>query len=347
MAPVYTCNELMDMVLIYGQAQQKAAVAAQLYREKFPNRHHPVSQSFTAVIQRIRDTGEIKPHRGRGGGQKKSRHVLDAKEKILKKIEAGDPTLSTRVFARQLGVSRSTVWQILREIQFYPYHPPRESVLTLEDHPARVEFCEWFLHQCELNVDFMSNILITGESVFTRTGIRSFQSAPNIQQQFSVNVWAGILNGTLIGPFILPTQLTSTQYLHFLENNLPELLEDVPLNVRRDMWFLHEGAAPHFAREVRQYLRDVFACHRISQTGYVTWPARSPDLNPINFYLWEYMKQLVYHKSEINNVEDLQRRIQIAAVTIRKEDMQGCYESWLRRAQLCIVVNGNNFEHLL
>lgn len=46
------------------------------------------------------------------------------------------------------------------------------------------------------------------------------------QQTFSVNVWLGIIEDYLIGPFFLPVRLTGETYLHFLENELPVLLED-------------------------------------------------------------------------------------------------------------------------
>ena len=33
-----------------------------------------------------------------------------------------------------------------------------------------------------------------------------------------------------------------------------EVLEDVPLHVRRNMWFQHDGAPPHFTRAVRGHI---------------------------------------------------------------------------------------------
>jgi hypothetical protein len=48
----------------------------------------------------------------------------------------------------------------------------------------------------------------------------------------SLNVWAGIVGGRLIGPFILHPRLNGTEYLQFLNNTLEDLLEDVTLDVR-------------------------------------------------------------------------------------------------------------------
>ncbi|GJQ73228.1 hypothetical protein Trydic_g1110, partial [Trypoxylus dichotomus] len=333
MAPGYTNDELVDMLLIYGEARQNASGAARLYREKFPNRRQPHSASFIALVLRLRGTGDIKPHRGRGGGATKSHRTLKAEEEMLKMIEDDDRTLSTRFIARQIRISRSTVWRTLREAQLDPRETQKEQALTSENQTARVQFCEWFVKQCELNIDFAPNILTTDESSFTSTEIYDFQNvwSGNTQLRFTVNVWAGILNGMVIGPLILPAQLTPKWYLHFLANKLPELLENVPLNVRRDMWFLHDGTSPHFERKVRQYLRDLFQKRRITRKGHVQWPARSPDLNPVNFYLWERMKQLVYGEGEVNNELEMQERIKTAAAKLRQENTGLCYESWLRR----------------
>jgi hypothetical protein len=36
----------------------------------------------------------------------------------------------------------------------------------------------------------------------------------------------------------------------FLEENLPEMIEEILLALRRNMWFQHNRAAVHFAHQV-------------------------------------------------------------------------------------------------
>nr|CAH7726449.1 unnamed protein product [Callosobruchus chinensis] len=67
------------------------------------------------------------------------------------------------------------------------------------------------------------------------------------QYRFKVNMWTGILNGQIIGPFELPDALNGEVYLDFLQNHLSSLLEDVPLNIRREMWFQQDGCPAHYA----------------------------------------------------------------------------------------------------
>lgn len=57
----------------------------------------------------------------------------------------------------------------------------------------------------------------------------------HFQPRFAENVWTGIVKGMLIGPFFLPNRLTGETYLDFLQNNLPQLIEYIPLNMIKNM----------------------------------------------------------------------------------------------------------------
>jgi hypothetical protein len=46
----------------------------------------------------------------------------------------------------------------------------------------------------------------------------------------------------LISPYLIPLQFTGDVYLTFIQEILPELLEMVPLEVRRELWSQHDGA---------------------------------------------------------------------------------------------------------
>lgn len=104
MAHNYANNELVDMLLIYGECGQNAAAAQRLYAERFPNRHAPAATRFVTLVQRARDTGEIRSHRGRDGGPGRPLRVINAEEDILNLVEE-DPFLSTRQISRVVGIS--------------------------------------------------------------------------------------------------------------------------------------------------------------------------------------------------------------------------------------------------
>jgi hypothetical protein len=74
----------------------------------------------------------------------------------------------------------------------------------------------------------------------------------HFQHGFCANVWCGIINDQVIGPFILDNQLTERTYLEYLQSTLPALLDDVPLATQAGMYIQHDAAPPHVSRVVIQ-----------------------------------------------------------------------------------------------
>ena len=60
---------------------------------------------------------------------------------------------------------------------------------------------------------------------------------------------------------------------------------------------------------VRQFLNQHFANKWIGRGGPIAWPARSTDLNPLDFHLWGQLKSIVYATS-IEHAEILRNRIE-------------------------------------
>jgi hypothetical protein len=48
-------------------------------------------------------------------------------------------------------------------------------------------------------------------------------------------------------------------YRVFLEEKLPEMLEDIPLTLRRDLWFQHSRDTAHVVRQVLEHLTATIA----------------------------------------------------------------------------------------
>jgi len=69
------------------------------------------------------------------------------------------------------------------------------------------------------------------------------------------------------------------------------LLENVDLATRARMWLQHDGAPPHNARIIRDFLNETFN-NRIRRGGPIEWPTRSLDLTSPDFYLWDYLKNI-------------------------------------------------------
>jgi hypothetical protein len=75
-------------------------------------------------------------------------------------------------------------------------------------------------------------------------------------------------------------------------------------------------------------------------------PPRSPDLTPVDFFLWNQFKDYIY-REPVDTLEELQNRLQESIATLTPEMLRNVQNNLLRRAALCIEVGGREFEHLM
>ncbi|KAJ8937130.1 hypothetical protein NQ318_000625 [Aromia moschata] len=109
----------------------------------------------------------------------------------------------------------------------------------------------------------------------------------------------------------------SAIYLRLLRDELPKLLENLPLQLRLNMRFQHDGAPPHRARRVQQYLNYVYPDKWIGINVPIEWPPKSPDLTPLDFCIWGTLKNEVY-KTPTSNLEHLKDKIRSACENISR-----------------------------
>jgi len=160
-------------------------------------------------------------------------------------------------------------------------------------------------------------------------------------------VWCGVLGNRLIGPFVFDN-LTGNTYEAFLRHELPGLLEDIPLMIKSQMYFQHDGAPPHYIRRVMEFLNESFPNRWLGRGGPIPWLSRSPDLTPLGCYLWGHMKTLVY-ETKVDSRAALRDRIFAAADHIRNHphSISSATESLLIRVETCIATGGGHFEQVL
>ncbi|EFN70918.1 hypothetical protein EAG_03291, partial [Camponotus floridanus] len=72
----------------------------------------------------------------------------------------------------------------------------------------------------------------------------------------------------------------------------------------------------------------------------------SPDLSPLDFFFWGYLKDRVY-KIKPQNLNDLQVRIIDEVALITPEILQNVQTNFYDRLAHCQTVEGRQFEHLL
>ena len=87
----------------------------------------------------------------------------------------------------------------------------------------------------------------------------------------------------------------------------------------------------HHAAMVRDWQQEVFNGRVISRTFEDFWPPYSPDLNPCDFFLWGYLKSVVYEDAVPATLEELKKNIKREVRKIKPETLRKVYNNVLVR----------------
>ncbi|GFV70325.1 DUF4817 domain-containing protein [Trichonephila clavipes] len=89
----------------------------------------------------------------------------------------------------------------------------------------------------------------------------------------------------------------------------------------QELWFQQDGATCHTARATIDLLKDTFGDRLISRFGPVNWPPRSCDLTPLDYFLWGYVKSLVY-ADKPQTLDHLEANIRRVIADIRPQMLE-------------------------
>ncbi|GFT30215.1 putative transposable element [Trichonephila clavipes] len=184
------------------------------------------------------------------------------------------------------------------------------------DHQARRRFVEWAQNEIAVVPDFHKRILFSDEEHFWLNGYVNKQNC-RIWSEANPQV-------ALITNFFIPE----------LNNH------DV-----QELWFQQDGATCHIARATIDLLKDTFGDRLISRFEPVNWPPRSCDLTPLDYFLWGYVKSLVYadKPQTLDHLEDNIRRI----ADIQPQMLEKVIENWTSRLDYIRASRGNHMPEII
>ena len=76
------------------------------------------------------------------------------------------------------------------------------------------------------------------------------------------------------------------------------------------------------------------------------WPARSPDLSSLDYFLWGYVKENVF-KMQPGDIEILKEIVQEVVSSIVQDVLRAVMANFEKRINLYMEQQGGHFEHLL
>lgn len=297
---VYSIEENYDMFIVFIDSQRNSELASELYLNRFPERRQPDSRIFERLDFNLQRFGSFNKPRS------KKYLKIAAEEDEINVLASviNTPNTSCREMEEQLGISRTRCLQILKKHKYRPYKVRKIHNLHLGDAQRRLNFCRWYIGKCQENENFPMQIIWSDEAFICSDGIfnrninyhwsqyNQHVTVPLRRQgRFGFSVWCGILGNKLIGPVIFNHNLTAVAYVEILRAHITEFIDNMPLNQRAGgIWFQQDGAPAHNSRAATAFLNEEFANRWLGTNGPVKWPARSPDLTPLDFFLGLFKK---------------------------------------------------------
>lgn len=319
------------------------------YRSKYSG-SPPVRNTILQWVQNFRDQGSVE-NQARSGRPESS----SPREQRVATYFNRNPRRSLRTAERDLTISRSSIQRILRNrLHMFPYKIQIVQQLEDRDYAARTWFVNWCRQNIQSDCSFLNRIIFSDECVFHVDGkvnkhnVRIWgtenphEYREELRDSEKVCVWAAMSVNEIIGPYYFDEPIVNAEsYLHLLNNYFLPMLPSLPPGTL----FQQDGAPPHYSREVRALLDEKLPDLWIGRAGSTNWPARSPDLTPLDFFLWGYVKDKVY-STRVPNVTQLKRRITSAIRSVHAEVLQNVWKNLDERLNEVVRQNGGHIEHL-
>lgn len=361
----YATDEKAKLVKWY--LETKSVISTQRkWKKLFARRKAPSRKAILHTVEKFLAHGSVENQkRGKCGAKRTKRTPATALK--ARQIMTEAPKTPMRQLAQQLGCSYSTAQRMARtDLKLHPYKISIHQKLRKCDEEARKRFCAWFMRKCNGSAQFLGNLWFSDEAHFHLDGQVSSQNhrfwgtqPPNEVAERPLHsekctAWCAISAQGICGPIWVEDDdgrtatVTAARYRRIIGRfwtGLQTRYRDRPDQLR-NQWFQQDGAPAHRAAETRSWLRDRFQGRLIAKGEGNEWPPYSPDLTPPDFFLWGYLKSLVY-KNCPKTIAELKKAVELAVRRIPVATCRAAMEAARDRAELCLRQNGSHLEHVL
>ncbi|GFT35109.1 uncharacterized protein TNCV_2585831 [Trichonephila clavipes] len=278
-------------------------------------------------------------------------------------VQSGWPVMasSKAVFARR----RSELKLKLLDCELLRETAERTTELVLaihpNDHQARRRFVEWAQNEIAVVPDFQKRILFSDEAHFWLNGYVNKQNCriwseanPQVYVETPLHpekltVWYALWAGGSIGPYFFKNDeghnvtVNGDRYRAMITNFFISELNNHDV---QELWFQKDGTTYHTVRATFDLLKDTFGDRLISRFGPVNWRPRSCDLTPLDYFLWGYVKSLVYadKPQTLDHLEDNIRRV---IADIRPQMLEKVIENWTSRLDYIRACRGSPMPEII
>jgi hypothetical protein len=348
-----------DLCVIKVCFEQKGWRGARIVQE-FPNKHWNC-RTVDRTIKRLESYASV-DYRKHGA----ARTVTTAANQdlvetmLLSQENQPGSHLSHRRAARRLNISRTSVRRMAKRAGIKSFSRITVSRISPAVRNRRAERCR-FLYRCYKNDD-VKYMCFQDEKDFTlevpsnrqNNRVNSLGRKMDIEPQrlyheqsrFSLKLMVSCCvswNGKTEIFFVNPqqTKVTSEVFVEHLEQELLPACE--VLFPHGDYILVLDGATSHSAKRTQDYLRT-YAPRFVSAEK---WPPTSPDLNPMDYYVWDALQEKVYEgrRDPFTSLDELQTMIKECWQLIPLAGIRRAISQWKRRIHCVIEARGGQIAH--
>lgn len=306
--------------------------------------------TISRVVQRFRETQSYDRRRGQG----RPRVTTAIQDRFIRVRALRERFVTSTNLQAQLSavhdveVSAKTVIRRLKESNLHIRIPATGPTLNAEHRRARLQFAREHL---EWNIEDWGRVLFTDESrfclyssdrrqrVIRRPNERYAQC--NIRQTTlfnggSVMVWGGIsLNARTE---LLPVHGGALNSERYIREILSEHVVPFAPYIGDNFLLMQDNARPHVAHIVNEYLEEV-------GVETLNWPARSPDINPIE-HIWDVLgRQLRKTRPPPMTLGEVQEALIQLWNALDQEEIRRLFLSMRRRCEAVVRSRGGNTRY--
>lgn len=345
---MFSVKEKAQCVLWH--AELKSIILVQRAFRRTHEKEPPHENNIRRWFNQFKETGSVLKQKSPGRPP-----VSDENVERIRQSAVRSPKKSIARRSLELQIPKTTIHKVLRKrLQLYAYKIQLLQELKPTDNEKRFEFATTILDKISANESFLNDVIFTDEATFHINGCVNRHNSriwgdenPHVVFQKArdtpkVNVWCGVMKNRVLGPFFFAEKtINGNVYLDMLtEYCFPQLDE---LENAQRIHFQQDGAPPHFNAFVTHALNEKFADRWIGQQGPISWPPRSPDLTPCDFFLWGYIKNIVYSQ-KLRDLNHLKERINEAIRTITQDMLDRVWAEIDYRLDICRATNGAHIE---
>lgn len=353
-----TKDEKVFIVSSYYSNEESIGRVSQAWQNEFQSRP-PSRSTIFRIIKKFKSKGSVEILKSSG---RPITRTGPAPTEAVRTTLHQNPDFPAKKIADALGYSRASVNRILKKnLKMRAYRPTIVFAQKPEDKFSRVAFCQEMLRILERNPDFINKIWYSDESYFNLNGVPNRRNTvkwaannpghriERLQKaQRGLSVWAAISKQGIIGPFFFhdgddeddfnPTTVNYERYLAILQGFFWDQWTSQPN--WRDNFFMQDGAPPHFAVPVRDWLNTNLDGRWIGRgSPTMVWPPRSPDLTPCDSFLWGYIKNKVFARRPVT-LPQLQNYVVDAFNTITEDMLTNVFMGINHTYTTCIESGG-------